>query len=75
MLWLVANGPSLSAPLLALFVIAGSITWSLYEYAGSAAVALAGPVLYAAKASVATAQACYAMVFLPVSRGLVTTLR
>ena len=75
MLWLSAHGPSLTAPLLALLVIAASVTWSLYEYAGSAAVALAGPVIFAAKASVATAQACYAMVFLPVSRGLVTTLR
>lgn len=74
-LWLLENGRSLSAPLLALLVTAASVTWSLYEYAGSSAAALGGPALYLAKACVATSQASYGMVFLPVSRGLVTTLR
>lgn len=74
-LWLLENGRSLSAPLLALLVAAASVTWSLYEYAGSSAAALGGPALYLAKACVATSQASYGMVFLPVSRGLVTTLR
>ena len=74
-LWLLENGRSLSAPLLALLVAAASVTWSLYEYAGSSAAALGGPALYMAKACVATSQASYGMVFLPVSRGLVTTLR
>lgn len=74
-LWLLENGRSVSAPLLALLVAAASVTWSLYEYAGSSAAALGGPALYAAKACVATSQASYGMVFLPVSRGLVTTLR
>ena len=54
---------------------AASVSWSLYEYAGSSAAALGGPALYLAKACVATSQASYGMVFLPVSRGLVTTLR
>jgi hypothetical protein len=74
-LWLLENGRSLSAPLLALLVAAASVSWSLYEYAGSSAAALGGPALYLAKACVATSQASYGMVFLPVSRGLVTTLR
>ena len=73
--FLAENGRSLSAPLLALLVAAASVTWSLYEYAGSSAAALGGPALYAAKACVATSQASFGMVFLPVSRGLVTTLR
>ena len=74
-LWLLENGRTLSAPLLALLVAAVSVAWSLYEYAGSSAAALGGPALYLAKGCVATSQASYGMVFLPVSRGLVTTLR
>jgi len=58
-LWVLENGRAVSAPLLALLVVAASVTWSLYEYAGSSAAALAGPALYAAKACVATSQACY----------------
>lgn len=58
-LWVLENGRAASAPLLALLVVAASVTWSLYEYAGSSAAALAGPALYAAKACVATSQACY----------------
>ena len=57
--WLLENGRAVSAPLLALLVVAVSVTWSLFEYAGSSAAALAGPALYAAKACVATSQACY----------------
>lgn len=58
-LWVLENGRAVSAPLLALLVVAVSVAWSLYEYAGSSAAALAGPALFAAKACVATSQACY----------------
>jgi hypothetical protein len=73
--WLRNSGRRLVLPACLIVLCTSLVTWRAVQWSHSPFYPVTGPALPLAKCFVTVAEVCFALLFLPVSRNLVTWLR